>query len=247
MGMSPPEVKSPSKTATTVSRRDFLKSGAAIAAVAAVSSCSRALTPTPTRTPTPTLAPTPTPTLAPTPAPTPLPVFDALQFFSPNQATTVHAAVGRIIPGNARDPGAKEAGAVVFIDRALEGYDIAMQPLYVAGLGGMEAYAQAKYTKGFADVTDAQQDDILTNMQGSTDEAKKYLPNPGSFFGTLLTHTRQGMFGDPIYGGNRGEAGWKLVDHPGIVFGRDTSQQKCDVDFPKEYMGDQQYYATHVS
>jgi gluconate 2-dehydrogenase gamma chain len=240
MGMSPPEVKSPSKTATTVSRRDFLKSGAAIAAVVAVSSCSRS-TPTPTRTPTPT------PTVTPAPGPTPLPVFDALQFFSPNQATTVHAAAGRIIPGNAQDPGAKEAGAVVFIDRALEGYDIAMQPQYHAGIAGIEAYAQAKYTKGFADVTDAQQEDILTNMQGNTDEAKKYLPNPGSFFGTLLTHTRQGTFGDPIYGGNRGEAGWKLVDHPGIVFGRDTSQQKCDVDFPKEYMGSQEYYANHAT
>ena len=55
------------------------------------------------------------------------------------------------------------------------------------------------------------------------------------------------MFGDPIYGGNRGAVGWKLLGHPGIVFGHDPSEQKCDVDFTREYMGAQEYYATHAT
>lgn len=225
------------------SRRDFLKAGAATAALATLAACKAA--PTPTATKAPTAIPTATP--APTPTPTPAPVFDALQFFDRYQAAVVHAAAGRIIPGTPQDPGAKEAGAVVFIDRALYGYDIPLQRDYIVGLNGMLTYAQAKYNKGFADLTDQQQDDILTNMQNNTDEAKKYLPNPGAFFGTLLNHTRQGMFADPIWGGNRDAVGWKLEGHPGIVFGRDPAQQKCDVDFPKEYMGDREYYATHPS
>ncbi|MBI2859449.1 MAG: gluconate 2-dehydrogenase subunit 3 family protein [Chloroflexi bacterium] len=229
------------KAVKKLSRRDFLKVGAAAGTLAVVTSC------VPKPTTTPTAIPIPTPTPAPVPAPAPAsPVFDALQFFDAGQAAIVHAAVGRIIPGTPQDPGAKEAAVVVFIDRALEGYDIGLQPRYVAGVPGMEAYARARYQKGFADLSDEQQDDILSNMQRNTGEAKEYLPNPAGFFNTLLAHTRQGVFADPIYGGNRNSVGWKLEGHPGIVFGRDPSQQKCDVDFPKEYMGNQQYHARHA-
>jgi gluconate 2-dehydrogenase gamma chain len=134
---------------------------------------------------------------------------------------------------------------VVFIDETLDGWDLALQPQYQAGVPGLEAYAQTKYAKGFASLSDAQQDDILSNLEKNSDEAKKYLPAPATFLATLITHTRQGMFADPIYGGNRNAAGWKLVGHPGIVFGRPTTEQACNIEVPKEYMGSQQYYATH--
>ena len=183
---------------------------------------------------------------APTPTPAPT-IFEALQFFDRGQAAIVNAATGRIIPGTPQDPGAKEAGVVIFIDEALDGYDSALQRDYIIGLDGIEAYAKSKYAKGFVELTDQQQDEILTNMQQNSAEAKQYLPNPAGFFGTLLTHTRQGMFSDPIYGGNRNDIGWKLLGHPGIVFGHDLANQKCDVEFPKEYMGSQEYYETHPS
>ena len=32
-----------------------------------------------------------------------------------------------------------------------------------------------------------------------------------AFFGTLRFHAILGFFGNPSYGGNRGEAGWKLI------------------------------------
>ncbi len=183
----------------------------------------------------------------PAPTPTPLPIFDALQFFDSGQAAIVHAAAGRIIPGTPQDPGAKEAGVVVFIDQSLNGYDSALQRDYIIGLEGIESYARAKYSKGFAEITDQQQDDILSNMEKNTDEAKTYLPNPAGFFATLGTHTRQGMFGDPIYGGNANSVGWKLIGHPGIVFGHDPAQQKCDAVFTKEYMGSREYYSSHAA
>lgn len=216
-----------------VSRRDFLKAGAAIGALAALTACTR--------------SPIPTPTPTPTPAPTTPPVFEALQFFNPGQAGIVHAAAGRIIPGTPDDPGAKEAGVVVFIDEALDGYDRALQWQYFTGLEGMEAYARSRYNKGFIELTEQEQDDILSNMDRNTDEAKQYISNPGAFFVTLRTHVRQGMFSDPIYGGNRDKVGWQLLGHPGIVFSRNTDEQKCDIDFPKEYMGVKEYYMMHPS
>jgi gluconate 2-dehydrogenase gamma chain len=40
-------------------------------------------------------------------------------------------------------------------------------------------------------------------------------PTAQSFFETLRTHTMEGMFADPIYGGNKDFAGWRLVGFPG--------------------------------
>ena len=36
-----------------------------------------------------------------------------------------------------------------------------------------------------------------------------------AMFRTLRTHTAEGMFSDPAYGGNRNMVGWKLVGYPG--------------------------------
>ena len=40
-------------------------------------------------------------------------------------------------------------------------------------------------------------------------------PTAQAFFNTLRTHTMEGMFADPIYGGNKDFAGWRLVGFPG--------------------------------
>jgi hypothetical protein len=32
----------------------------------------------------------------------------------------------------------------------------------------------------------------------------------------VLNHTRQGMFGDPYYGGNTNFVGWDLIGYPGV-------------------------------
>ena len=225
-----------------VSRRDFLKAGAGAAGVAVLAACTPGVTNT-TATTT-SIPPGTTPPTTSHPAAV-SPIFDALQFFDDTQAAVIHAAAGRIIPGTPQDPGAKEAAVVVFIDRALAGYDRDLQRDYLIAIFGMEAYALDKYKEGFAKLTDSQQDDILGNMEKGSDEAKRYLANPTPFFNTLVNHTRQGMFVDPIYGGNRDSVGWKLIGHPGIVFGRQPSEQACDVDVPKEYMGVQEYYSSH--
>ena len=40
-------------------------------------------------------------------------------------------------------------------------------------------------------------------------------PTAQEFFSTLRTHTMEGMFADPVYGGNKDFAGWRLVGFPG--------------------------------
>lgn len=213
-----------------ISRRDFIKAGAALSGAAVLSACTGGtITTTVTQPPEP-VAPS---------------VFDALQFFNLHQATTVNAIAGRIIPGTPEDPGAKEAGVVVFIDRTLYGYDRYLQPDYVTGIDEIDNYAEAKYSAAFAELSQSEQDDILTNMSQNSQEAGQYLSNAGGFFATLRTHTRQGMFSDPVFGGNWKKTGWKLLGHPGIVFSRGVEELACDVDFSKEYMGVKEYYQQH--
>ena len=37
------------------------------------------------------------------------------------------------------------------------------------------------------------------------------------FFNLLLATAMQGFFGDPIYGGNRDKAAWKMIGFPGVI------------------------------
>jgi len=220
----------PKDSGKLISRRDFIKAGATLSGAAVLSACTGG---------------TVTTTVTQPPQPEVPSIYDALQFFNPRQAAVVDAITARIIPGTSEDPGAREAGAVIFIDRAVYGYDRHLQADYTRGIDGVEEYANSKYGAGFVELSILQQDDILTNMNQSTQEAGQYLSNPGGFFAALRTHTRQGMFGDPVFGGNWNKTGWKLLGHPGIVFSRSVAEQACDVDFSKEYMGVKEYYQQH--
>ena len=37
-----------------------------------------------------------------------------------------------------------------------------------------------------------------------------------AFFALVLSHTHQGTFGDPYYGGNANFVGWDLIGYPGV-------------------------------
>ena len=38
-----------------------------------------------------------------------------------------------------------------------------------------------------------------------------------AFFAALYQNVMEGMFSDPIYGGNRNKAGWKMIGFPGVI------------------------------
>jgi gluconate 2-dehydrogenase gamma chain len=51
------------------------------------------------------------------------PAMDGLHFFTPEEGETIEAITARIIPGDANDPGAREAGVVYFIDHMMTFHD----------------------------------------------------------------------------------------------------------------------------
>ena len=127
---------------------------------------------------------------------------------SDREIATLRAAVGRLIPTDELGPGADEAGVHVFIDRGLAGPNAASLSVYQAMLAALDAGSAGG---DFTAATPERQDDLLTQF-----EAGKLTDAPEGAFALLLEHTREGMFGDPIYGGNRDFAGWDLIGYPGI-------------------------------
>lgn len=180
---------------------------------------------------TPPMAQAPAKPLAQTP--------QAYTYFTPAEAAFVEAAVARLIPSDELGPGGLEAGCAYFIDQQLsgtygnagrwymqgpfgestpeQGYQLPLTPrqLYRLGIEKVNAYCEAQYQKSFDKLTPKEQDDVLTAMEGGK------LPIPDApitdFFNLLLGNTIEGFFADPIYGGNRGKVGWKLVGFPGVA------------------------------
>lgn len=153
------------------------------------------------------------------------------EFFSPDEAADVDAISARIIPsGDATDKsgGAREAGVVYFIDRALMTFAVDDQQKYRTGLPELNAMVREKVTgvQKFSATTPEQQDEILETL------SPQKTPNTGqlgqieiasgkasagdhaaarTLFEALRVHTIAGFLVEPESAGNRDGVGWKLI------------------------------------
>lgn len=152
---------------------------------------------------------------------------------TPRQLATLTAAVERIIPEDDLGPGAARAGVQIYIDRSLKGPNAALLSFYQQGLAALDTAAGSG---GFTAVAAGKQDAILKSA-----EAGKLTGAPEGFFATLLAHTRQGMFGDPIYGGNIDFAGWDLIGYPGIKLSWTAEEQELDAVVKPEHISVAKY------
>jgi gluconate 2-dehydrogenase gamma chain len=162
-------------------------------------------------------------------------------FFTADEAAIVEAAVDRLIPPDERGPGGKDAGCAVFIDRQLagpfgrsdglymkppfmpgaatQGYQLPDAPAarYRAGLKALAAHINSTFPgKSFATLSPQDQDKVLAGLESGSIALDGV--NAAQFFALLLENTIEGFFADPIYGGNRNMAGWKLVGFPGARY-----------------------------
>jgi gluconate 2-dehydrogenase gamma chain len=120
-------------------------------------------------------------------------------------AAAVDAIASRILPAVDGRPGAHEAGAVYFIDRALATFNAAQHPLYTAGIADLNrrTAANRSRTTAFARLDAARQDALLREIERTP------------FFAAVYFDTIVGTFALPSWGGNRNFAGWHLLglDH----------------------------------
>ena len=152
------------------------------------------------------------------------------QNLSAAEARTLEAIVARLIPSDARSPGALEAGAARYIDRALGDALAATRPTYSAGLAALDAHARDSAGKPFADLDAYAQDALLRDLEQNV--AKGFTPSSSAFFELLLGHTLEGTFSDPYYGGNRDFIGWELIGYPGLRLAVLADEQRMDAKNP---------------
>ncbi|MFK3740873.1 gluconate 2-dehydrogenase subunit 3 family protein [Massilia sp. TN1-12] len=159
-------------------------------------------------------------------------------FFTAAEWAFVQAAVDRLIPADGNGPGAVEAGVPVFLDKQMQlpyghgaywymqgpyhpdapptlGYQMRLAPreLYRAGIAAIDRAAHAAHGKPFAALDAGARDAMLT--LADTAALGQDTALAAAFFGLLLRNTREGYFADPMYGGNRGMAAWKMIGFPG--------------------------------
>jgi gluconate 2-dehydrogenase gamma chain len=139
-----------------------------------------------------------------------------LEALTAEQARQVQAIASQIIPSDDL-PGAREAGVIYFIDRALTTFASDTRPIYETGIAAINQLTSTKYpeTKTFADATTEQQEAVLTELaaaHGTGGKRPEIVPGGSDdFFQTIRMHTIFGFLADPSAGGNKDYAGWKVV------------------------------------
>ncbi|MGO4573981.1 gluconate 2-dehydrogenase subunit 3 family protein [Microvirga sp. 2TAF3] len=218
---------------TPPSRRHFLI--ALSAATALVADKAGAQTPPPAANPQPEPAvpqsAAPHPELVPPTGP------QGYRFLSSTEVETLTAMVDRLIPADDVGPGGVEAGVVTFIDQELsgqfgiaarwymqgpwadgtpsQGWQVALTPaqIYRIGFLALDRWCQGSKGKRFAELEPADQDDVLAQMEGGKIDFDGI--SSAVFFQILWQNTAEGYLSDPLYGGNRNMAAWRMINFPG--------------------------------
>ena len=209
-----------------IDRRKFLKSAVAGGAAAATVSLPRAAEAQPA-------GPAPASQGSPAPA-------NTYAYLNPDEAAFVEALVDHMVPADQYTPRGTELGLNTYIDRALaggwgkgdrlymqgpwkqgvpsQGYQLPLTPaeLYRTGIAAANAFCVRTYGKSFDKITESQREEFLLGLRAGKVVFENG-PPARVFFATLYQNVIEGMFSDPIYGGNRNKAGWKLIGFPGVI------------------------------
>jgi len=126
------------------------------------------------------------------------------------------AVLDALVPEDEHGPGALAAGVLEFVERTLpdEG-----------GLAALDELARTAHGRSFAELDAVTGDALLAELEAGAHGAELQ-----RFFELVRLHAVHGMFADPVHGGNRGGAGWRLLGFPGpkVVFSE--RDQALDVD-----------------
>ena len=161
-------------------------------------------------------------------------------FLNLEEAAFIEALVDHMVPADEVSPKGTDLGVNIYIDRALagawgkgerlymqgpwkqgapsQGYQLPLTPaqLYRAGIEATNAYCRKTYGKSFDRIEDAQREEVLVGLSAGKIKFDNG-PPVRVFWGTLYQTVIEGMYSDPIYGGNRNKAGWAIIGFPGVI------------------------------
>jgi gluconate 2-dehydrogenase gamma chain len=136
------------------------------------------------------------------------------RFFTVQEARTLQAICEQVIPAD-KDPGAKGAGVVNYIDRQLMGHFKRHQKTYREGLAAVDETTRALFSRAFVELTPEQQVNTLEKLEKDEVPAGPWKGRSAKrFFGLVVEHAMQGFYGDPRHGGNRNEVSWRMLGVP---------------------------------
>src|SRR4030081_1044346 len=194
-------------------------------------------------------------------APGAAPGPEGYAFLNIEEAAFVEALVDHMIPADNLPPKATDRGIPVYIDRALaggwgkgdrlymqgpwklgtpsQGYQLPLTPaqLYRAGIEATNAHCRKIWGKSFDRIEEAQRQEVLIGLSTGKISFDNGLP-VRAFWTTLYQTVIEGMYSDPIYGGNRNKAGWAIIGFPGIIaVHRDPVAQYRGKPYPTKPLG----------
>jgi gluconate 2-dehydrogenase gamma chain len=199
----------------------------------------------------------PAPAGAQTPAPlaaTPPADAEPLLTLTATEHAFIVAAVDTLIPADELSPSGSECGVAVFIDRQLAGaygmgarlyrqgpfpkakpelgYQLSLNPreFFRAGIAAANAWTRKIYGKDFDRLSEKDREAALKTMEENKAPFEGF--SSQMFFNALLQITMEGFFADPIYGGNRDMAAWKMIGYPGLPA---TYREEIVTYFGKKY------------
>jgi gluconate 2-dehydrogenase gamma chain len=206
----------------TIARRKFLL-GAGVASTAVVAGlASQAEAQTPSATPA----------AAPPNEPVTYLTLSALE------AAFLSAIADTMIPADALSPSGTDCGVVTFIDRQLagsfgggaklyrsgpfrkgkpeQGYQLPLTPREFIGVGiaATNDWVRKVHGKDFHRLAAKEREEALKALEAGKAELGEF--DGREFFDALLNLVMEGFLADPIYGGNRNKAAWKMIGYPGL-------------------------------
>jgi len=212
------------KSHLKVARRDFLSRVGVAGAAAALAPSAPAMAQTPAQAKDQPAAPQP----------------DGYTYFKPTEVLFIEAVVDHMVPKDELTPSGTDIGIATYIDRALagswgkgdrlymqgpwgkgtpnQGYQLPLTParLYRAAIEGSNAYCRKTFGQSFDRCNAEQKETFLKDLQAGKITFAGGLPGR-VFFGALYENVMEGMFADPIYGGNKDKIAWKMLGFPGVM------------------------------
>lgn len=138
---------------------------------------------------------------------------------TPEEARLVEAVAEQIIPSD-RDPGAKEAGVVNYIDRQLDGPYKRFVEKYRTGLRFLSQTCQAQFGKPFEALSWPEQTRVLEALESGKVPKEIWTGlSSRDFFSLIRDHSMQGFYGSPRHGGNRNYVSYKMLglEYPRVI------------------------------
>jgi gluconate 2-dehydrogenase gamma chain len=171
------------------------------------------------------------------------------------EAAFLSAMADTIIPADELSPSGTDCGVVTYIDRQLagaygagakmyrsgpyqrgkpeQGYQLALTPrqYFEAGIAAANDWSRKTYGKEFDRLSAADRATALKAIEEGKAQFEHF--SATGFFNRVLSIVMEGLFSDPMYGGNRNKVGWKMLGFPGLPA---TYADKVDAYYNKQYV-----------